>query len=109
MRIDVGSRNSFVASEARAIEAKFTAAFAVRHADIQRLIAALKPFFSPCPESEKDGIELSSHSRRKVLVSHGAPAVDAPLDQPVGFQTLQWARRTLMKPQIERSNGRSNL
>ena len=89
MRIHVGPRNSFVASRARAIEAEFTAAFAVRHTDSQRLTGALAPFLSPRPESEKDGIEFSSHTRQKVLMPHGAPAVDAPLDQPVRLKTLQ--------------------
>jgi hypothetical protein len=81
VRIHVGPRNSFVASGARAIKAKFTAAFAVRYTDSQRLTGALAPFFSPRPESENDGIEFSSHTREKVLMPHRAPAVDAPLDQ----------------------------
>ena len=89
VRIHVGPPNSFVASGARAIKAKFTAAFAVRHTDSQRLTGALAPFLSPRPESEKDGIEFSSPTRQKVLMPHGAPAVDAPLDQPVRLKTLQ--------------------
>jgi hypothetical protein len=89
VRIHVGPPNSFVASGARAIKAEFTAALAVRHADSQRLTGALAPFLSPRPESEKDGIEFPSHTRQKVLVPHGEPAVDAPLDQPVRLKTLE--------------------
>jgi hypothetical protein len=89
VRIHVGPPNDFVASGATAIKAKFTAAFAVRHTDSQRLTGALAPFLSPRPKSEKDGIEFSSHTGQKVLVPHGEPAVDAPLDQPVRLKTLQ--------------------
>lgn len=48
-RIHVGPPNSFVASVARAIKAKFTAAFAVRYADSQRLTSTLAPLLSPRP------------------------------------------------------------
>ena len=68
---------------------KFTAAFAVRHTDSQRLTGALAPFLSPRPESENDGIEFSAHPGQKVLMPHRAPTVDAPLDQPVRLKALQ--------------------
>jgi Sodium/hydrogen exchanger family len=87
--VHVRSRHDFMACGAHAVEANLGPAFAVSHPNRLRLIRALAPCLAPSPKRENDRIEFSAHAGEHVLVPHRPPAINTPLDQPFGFQSLQ--------------------